>query len=111
MTNEEIMSAVSKGKAYTLMFLYKGKNRAQDKTEEDRLQMEHLAYLFKLREEGKLLLNGPLTGEGDLRGIAIFSLTDTEEVRRLSEEDPAVKAGRLRVEVFPWFGLPGDHLR
>jgi hypothetical protein len=36
-----------------------------------------------------------------LRGLSIWSY-DPETARRLSEEDPAVQAGRLAVEVMTW---------
>jgi uncharacterized protein YciI len=110
MGDKEIREQVSKGKAYTLVLLLKGNNRTSDKEAAEKLQMEHLRYLFKLREEGKLLLNGPLKCDNDLRGIGIFASTDLDEVRKLAEEDPAVKAGSIRIEVYPWFGLPGDCL-
>jgi uncharacterized protein YciI len=69
-----------------------------------------LRYLFKLRVEKKLILNGPLLGESDIRGICIYDLTDLNEVINLTEEDPAVKSGRLSYEIHEWFGLPGDRL-
>ena len=61
-----------------------------------------------LRNEGKLLLNGPVLDDGDLIGIAIYAGQDHDAVRALAEADPSVKAGRLRVDVRPLFGIPGD---
>jgi uncharacterized protein YciI len=72
--------------------------------------MEHLRYLFQLRAEGKLVINGPVLDDAELKGISIFNTTDKEEVRRLSDGDPAVKAGRLVYEIYEWFGIPGDRL-
>ena len=72
--------------------------------------MEHLRYLLQLRAEGKLLVNGPVIEDPELKGVSIFNTTDREEVRRLSDADPAVKAGRLVYEIYDWFGLPGDGL-
>lgn len=57
--------------------------------------MEHLRYLFGLLAEGKLLLNGPVSDESDLKGIGIFRTTDVEKAKRLLEEYPAVQSGRL----------------
>ncbi|MGA2820452.1 MAG: YciI family protein [Anaerolineales bacterium] len=109
-TDETIRKKVASGRQYTA-FLYKtGPHRDLPPAEADRLQMEHLRHLFWLRAEGKLLLNGPVTDEGSLRGIGIFAATDEDEVRQLLEEDPAVKAGRLIYEIHPWFGIPGDGL-
>jgi hypothetical protein len=57
-----------------------------------------------------LVINGPVLDDPELKGISIFDTTDEEEVRRLSEGDPAVKAGRLVYEIYEWFGIPGDGL-
>jgi hypothetical protein len=42
--------------------------------------------------------------------MAIFNTTDKEEVKRLADGDPAVRAGRVVYEVYDWYGLPGDFL-
>jgi uncharacterized protein YciI len=72
--------------------------------------MEHLRYLFQLRAEGKVVINGPVIDDTGLSGMAIFDMTDKVEVARLCDGDPAVKAGRLVYEVYHWYGLPGDRL-
>jgi hypothetical protein len=46
--------------------------------------------------------------DGELAGIGIFAGQDRDAVRALAEADPAVEAGRLRVDVRPMFGIPGD---
>lgn len=66
--------------------------------------------MFELRKRGILLINGPVIDDPVLKGVSIFDTTDLEEVRRLSESDPAVQAGRLVFELYPWFGIPGDGL-
>lgn len=109
-TNDFIKNEVSKGKLYTLVFLKTGPNRNQNKEEEDKIQMEHLRYMFKLRADRKLILNGPLTGDSDIRGICIYDITDINEVKKINDGDPAVIAGRLSYEIHEWFGLPGDKL-
>jgi uncharacterized protein len=106
--DQQIREAVANGRAYTLVLLWAGPNREQEKAEADRLQQEHLRHLFTLRNEGKLLLNGPVLDDGDLVGIAIYAGQDQEAVRALAEADPSVEAGRLRVDVRSLFGIPGD---
>ena len=44
-----------------------------------------------------------------LRGISIMDC-DPETARRLSNEDPAVQAGRLAVEVMTWM-VPAGNVR
>ena len=109
-TNEFVQQIIAKGKLYCL-FLYKaGPNRNQPPEEAEAIQWAHLRYLFSLRAEGKLVINGPVTDDSDLAGVGIFNLTDVEEVKGLLSADPAVIAGRLVFEIHPWFSIPGDCL-
>lgn len=109
---ELVQQELTKAKSYTLAFFLKGE-KVEDTSDEtaQRTQMEHLQYLFTLKEQNKLLLFGPLTDHGNIRGIMIFSLTDIEQVKALLNEDPHVKAGHLAYEVHPWFGIPGQALK
>ena len=45
--------------------------------------------------------------KGALAGIFVFDVPTIEEARALAGDDPAVKAGRLTVEVVPWYGPVG----
>ena len=109
-TDEFIQKRIAAGKQYCVRLYKAGPNRNQPPDEAEKIQMEHLRYLLQLRAEGKLLINGPIIDDPKLKGISIFKTTDKEEVKRLSDGDPAVKAGRLVYEVYHWFGLPGDCL-
>jgi uncharacterized protein len=73
------------------------------------LQDRHLAFRADLRERGHLIAGGPLLDQDDerLRGISIMNC-DPETARRLSNEDPAVRAGRLAVEVMTWMVPAGN---
>ncbi len=109
-TDELIRTRVASGKQYCLRLYKVGPHRDQPEAEADQIQMEHLRYLFQLRVEGKLLINGPVIDDPELNGISIFATNDIEEVKRLSDQDPAVKAGRLVYEIYRWFGIPGECL-
>lgn len=63
---------------------------------------EHVAHYRKLLEAGKLVMGGPhLDGKGG--GMMIPSAgVGEEEIRAFANDDPAVKAGVLLVEVRPW---------
>jgi hypothetical protein len=41
---------------------------------------------------------------GVIRGIYIFNVSTIEEARQLTATDPAIKAGRLVMELHPWYG-------
>lgn len=65
------------------------------------LQDAHMAHLTALHEAGYLLATGPLLGDTAFRGLSILRV-GPEEARALKEQDPAVRAGRFAIEVFPW---------
>ena len=75
----------------------------------ERIQREHLAYHARLREAGHVVTNGPVDGQPDpsLRGLAFYRTGSLERSRLLAEDDPAVRAGRLTVEIMTWYCPPG----
>lgn len=89
---------------YVLALLLAGPNRDQSEEEAARLQKAHLANIARLGEEGKLVLAGPFLADGQLRGIYVFAVESVEEAQKLTETDPAIQAGRLKMELHPWYG-------
>ena len=79
----------------------------------ERIQREHLAYHAGLREAGHVVTNGPVDGQPDpsLRGLTFYRTGSLEESRRLAGDDPAVRAGRLAVEIMTWYCPPGTMSR
>jgi uncharacterized protein YciI len=89
---------------YYVGFLYKGEKWTPEETPETKkIQEGHMANIQRLGAEGKLVIAGPFTDGGDLRGLYVFRVASMEEAKALVETDPAVKAGRLRFEIHPWF--------
>jgi uncharacterized protein YciI len=79
----------------------------------DRIQREHLAYHARLRAAGQVVTNGPVDGQTDtsLRGLTFYRTGSVEQSRQLAEDDPAVRAGRLAVEIMTWYCPPGTMSR
>ena len=79
----------------------------------ERIQREHLAYHAGLREAGHVVTNGPVGEQPDpsLRGLAFYRTGSLERSRQLAEADPAVRAGRLAVEIMTWYCPPGTMSR
>jgi uncharacterized protein YciI len=79
--------------------------------EADALQDAHLAFRADLRDRGYLIAGGPLLDQDDerLRGISVMSV-DPAIARELSSADPAVRAGRLAVQVMTWM-VPAGNIR
>jgi uncharacterized protein YciI len=82
--------------------------RSYDVATLDRIQRDHLAYHASLRAAGHVVTNGPVVDQPDesLRGLTFYRTGSLEEARRLAEQDPAVQAGRLAVEVMTWWCPP-----
>ena len=93
------------------LVLLRRPGRAPDYPDEvlARIQEEHVAYLGGLREAGHIVTNGPVIGQPDpsLRGLAFYRTGSLERSRQLAEDDPAVRAGRLAVEIMTWYCPPG----
>ena len=96
---------------YFVVFLKAGPTRSQDEEEAAEIQKRHLAYLERLYDQGHTSMTGPFADDGDIRGIVIYNTATLEQARRLAEQDPAVKAGRLLVEVHPWWTAKGSTLK
>jgi uncharacterized protein YciI len=91
-------------KHYVMAFLKAGPNRDQDSVTAAEIQKGHMANIQRLAKEGKLVVAGPFEDDGELRGIFVFNVATLEEAKALTESDPAVKAGRLIMELHPWYG-------
>lgn len=110
-TMGDIQQQISKGKPYVLLLLKIGPTPSGETPEDEKRQMEHLQHLFKLKQQGKLPLFGPVSDENsNLRGIGIFDLPSVEEAEKLIKNDPHIQGGYLSYELYPWFGIRGDTL-
>jgi uncharacterized protein YciI len=94
-------------KRYVFMLLKSCETRSQDSLEAAKIQELHLAHLSKMTELGKLIVAGPFENGGENRGLLIFDVETVEEAMELEGEDPAVQAGRLKMEAFYWWGAKG----
>ena len=91
-------------KKYVIAFLYRG-DRVNEYSAEERaeLQKGHMANISRLAEEGKMVLAGPFFGNEDLRGLFFFDVQSIEEAQALTESDPSIKAGVLKMELKEWY--------
>jgi uncharacterized protein len=96
---------------YFIAFLKSGPTRSQTKQEADSLQTLHLAHLSKMYELGYADISGPFGDNGDIRGITIYNVPTLKIADSLANSDPMVKAGRLIIEIHPWWAAKGFPLR
>jgi uncharacterized protein YciI len=86
-----------------LAFLVRGDKWTPEKTPEtEAIQKAHMDNINRLAVMKKLVVAGPFGDNGTLRGIFVFRVNSIEEARELAATDPAVKAGRLALQIHPW---------
>jgi len=74
----------------------------------DSLQAGHMANLMRRYQEGWLVGSGPiLDPASSLRGLFFFKADSVAQVTPLVATDPAIAAGRLKIDLVPWSGPPG----
>lgn len=88
-------------------FLVRGSQTSQDKATADALQKAHLDYMAALHKQGKLVMAGPFGDNGQMRGVVVYRVKDVAAAQALAAEDPMVKAGRLKLEAYPWMTFKG----
>jgi uncharacterized protein YciI len=95
---------------YQLVLLRRGPRATEiPESELEAIQKAHLAHMDKMADEGTLVAAGPFDEQMDdsLRGMCLYRVGSVDEARALAEQDPAVKAGRLRVEAMTWMTPKG----
>lgn len=88
-------------------FLTVGANPPGTPEETAKIQDDHLANLWALRESGALVSAGPMINGGKRAGVVIFALDSVDNATALLANDPAVKSGRFGIELYPWFAADG----
>ena len=97
---------------YHVYLLKKGPTWTADPTPElDALQAAHVANMQRLRDEGKVVLNGPLLDAfqlgGELRGIGVLKAGSMAEAEQWLATDPMLQAGHLAFEIHAWMVQKG----
>lgn len=97
-------------KQYWLVQLLKGTNRNIDSNAARQIQAAHIANIERLYKEGYIIMAGPMGYDKDWRGLFIMDAKDSVTAASLVNTDPAVKAGRLRFELHPWWCQTGTYI-
>ncbi|MCL1814821.1 MAG: hypothetical protein FWG27_03235 [Treponema sp.] len=75
----------------------------------DAIIFEHARKNLAISEEGLASIICPVFGGNNLSGVYIFNVS-VNEVQRIMDNDPAVKAGIFIYEIYPCKGFPGASL-
>jgi uncharacterized protein len=90
---------------YFMVFLHDGPQTQDRSPAAARALQGHIQYQLRLQADGHAVAAGglgPATGT-DLAGLTVLRVASLEEAVRLAENDPAVRFGRFRAVVRPWY--------
>ncbi|MFN7116112.1 MAG: hypothetical protein ACK4TA_04895 [Saprospiraceae bacterium] len=105
-----ILAQLANMKPFTLLLQKKGPNYNSPDALKI-IQSEHLPHLFQLREKGIVLISVPVMDDSDVSAIAIYDMLDKDEIKRMTDEDPAVQKGIFIYELLSCMGMKGDSLQ
>lgn len=66
---------------------------------------EHFQRLIKMKESGMVILAGRMElalNDPEMKGLVIFYAKDEKEANQFMQDDPAVKAKIMKVNVYPY---------
>ncbi|MGW0325666.1 hypothetical protein [Nocardia sp. NPDC003183] len=105
-TDEQIQALAATAEPLTLVLLHWAPGRMVDGA--DAIELEHQRRMVTLRADGVIAVLCPVASD-TVAGVAIMTVP-AEEASGLMAEDPCVRAGMMRCEVYPCHGFPGDAL-
>jgi len=106
-TDEFMQQMLSQTKQYCIVILKAGPQKHMEGAE--KIIWEHGRRNFALRADGLLPIVCPISDGSDISGIGIFN-TPIEEVKKIMDDDPGVKAGVFVYELHPCRSFPGSTL-
>jgi len=106
-TDDYMKEMLPTSREYTAVILKK--SRAYGQPWAEKIVWEHGRRNFALRAEGILSIVCPVRDGSELSGLCIFNGT-VDEIRKVMDEDPGVKAGIFVYEIHACRGFPGDRL-
>jgi len=106
-TDEYMRQMISTTRQYCIVILKAGPKKNEEGAE--KIIWEHGRRNFALRADGVLPIVCPISDGSDASGIGIFN-APVEEVKKIMDEDPGVKAGVFVYETHVCRGFPGASL-
>jgi hypothetical protein len=106
-TDEFMQQMLSKTNQYCIVILKAGPNRYEEGM--DKIIWEHGRRNFALRADGVFSIMCAVSDGSNVSGVGIFD-APVEEVRKIMNEDPGVKAGVFVYEMHAGRSFLGDSL-
>lgn len=91
-------------RTYVLVMLSSGEAHITDEAELAQLQEQHMANIRRMAEKKHLVLAGPFFANEHYRGLFILATEDIDQAKEWVDTDPAIAAGLLQADYFPWYG-------
>lgn len=91
-------------RSWYMAILQIGPDRTQDSLTAATIQKGHMDHISAMADAGKLALAGPFIENNLYRGIFILDAATMEEAEALVQDDPAIRSGRLKAIILPWYG-------
>jgi len=105
-TDEQIQQLAEAAKPFSVALLSWTPDRHMDGAEAT--ELEHQRRLVSLRADGVIAVLLPVVSQ-TLAGVVIMTVPP-EEATAIMDDDPCVRAGMMRREVYSAHGFPGDAL-
>jgi hypothetical protein len=106
-TDDYMKEMLPKTREYTAVILKKSDGYKLPGAE--KIVWEHGRRNFALRAEGILSIVCPVRDGSEVSGVCIFNGT-VDEIRKVMDDDPGVKAGVFVYEIHACQSFPGDRL-
>ena len=76
----------------------------QDREVSDEIQRGHMGFVIRQLSSGLMDFGGPFMGESKrpIGGMAIYNLTDKNEVEEMTKTDPIIKSGVAKYSIQSW---------
>lgn len=96
---------------YFMAFLKNGPIRGQNEEETAELHKQHIAHLNKMYKLGYAGISGPFKNNDVIKAITIYNVPTLKMADSLAKADPMVKAGRIEIEIYPWWAAKSYTLK
>jgi hypothetical protein len=103
-TDEFMRQMLTKTRNYSIVILKAGPHKNDEGVE--KIIWEHGRRNFALRADGVLPIVCPVSDGSEVSGVGIFN-APIEEVKKIMDEDPGVKAGIFVYEIHACRSFPG----
>jgi uncharacterized protein YciI len=88
---------------YFMVFFKQGPVRVQNEEETEFLNQQHLEHLEDMKLKGFTAILADFPESEVIKTLAVFNVPNIKTVDSLTQLDPMVKAGRLALEIHPWW--------